>query len=86
VLVATDVAARGIDIDALPYVVNYELPDSAEHYVHRIGRTGRAGRDGVALSLVCDAERRQLADIERLLGRRIPEKPLPRRESRTRPR
>jgi ATP-dependent RNA helicase RhlE len=77
VLVATDIAARGLDIDRLPYVVNYELPDTPEHYVHRIGRTGRAGRVGIALSLVSREERGLLADIERLLGHGIPEKPLP---------
>ena len=77
VLVATDIAARGIDIDRLPHVVNYELPDAPEHYVHRIGRTGRAGRDGLALSLVSSDERKLLAGIERLLGHRIPEAALP---------
>jgi hypothetical protein len=56
VLVATDIAARGLDIAQLPLVVNYELPHVPEDYVHRIGRTGRAGRDGVALSLVCEDE------------------------------
>ena len=56
VLVATDIAARGLDIAQLPLVVNYELPHVPEDYVHRIGRTGRAGRDGVALSLVSDDE------------------------------
>ncbi len=71
VLVATEVAARGIDIDALPYVVNYDLPRSAEDYVHRIGRTGRAGVDGVAISLVSESELPQLHDIERLMGRPI---------------
>jgi ATP-dependent RNA helicase RhlE len=70
-LVATDIAARGIDIDALPYVVNYELPNVAEDYVHRIGRTGRAGAGGEAISLVCHDERSQLRDIERLIKRDI---------------
>jgi ATP-dependent RNA helicase RhlE len=70
-LVATDIAARGIDIDALPYVVNYELPNVAEDYVHRIGRTGRAGAGGEAISLVCHDERGQLRDIERLIKRDI---------------
>ena len=83
VLVATDIAARGIDIDRLPYVVNFELPDTAEHYVHRIGRTGRAGRTGLALSLVCREERRLLADIERLLGHTVPERSLPEHLPRT---
>jgi ATP-dependent RNA helicase RhlE len=68
VLVATDVAARGIDIEALPFVVNYDLPHNAEDYVHRIGRTGRAGASGEAISLVSEAETRYLRDIEKLLG------------------
>ncbi len=72
ILVATDIAARGIDIDALPHVVNYELPMTAEDYVHRIGRTGRAGADGEAISLVCVDESRLLRDIEQLLRGRIP--------------
>jgi ATP-dependent RNA helicase RhlE len=68
VLVATDVAARGLDIEALPYVVNYDLPHNPEDYVHRIGRTGRAGARGEAISLVSEAETRYLKDIERLIG------------------
>jgi ATP-dependent RNA helicase RhlE len=72
VLVATEVAARGIDIDALPHVINFDLPRSAEDYVHRIGRTGRAGADGIAISLVSDAELPQLREIEQLIGRPIP--------------
>ena len=72
VLVATDIAARGLDIDQLPHVVNYELPQVAEDYVHRIGRTGRAGSEGKALSLVCVDEARLLKDIERLLKRPLP--------------
>ena len=71
VLVATDLAARGLDIDALPHVVNYELPMVAEDYVHRIGRTGRAGVEGEAISLVCVDEAPLLRDIERLLRRPI---------------
>jgi ATP-dependent RNA helicase RhlE len=71
-LVATEVAARGLDIDQLPHVVNFELPHVAEDYVHRIGRTGRAGSEGEAVSLVCVDERGLLSDIERLLGREIP--------------
>jgi ATP-dependent RNA helicase RhlE len=67
ILVATDVAARGIDIDELPYVVNYDLPMVSEDYVHRIGRTGRAGSKGEAISLVCVDEHRLLRDIERLI-------------------
>lgn len=66
VLVATDIAARGLDIDQLPYVVNFELPNVPEDYVHRIGRTGRAGSEGVALSLVDRSEMRLLKQIERL--------------------
>ncbi|MBN1377677.1 MAG: DEAD/DEAH box helicase [Gammaproteobacteria bacterium] len=72
VLVATDIAARGLDINQLPHVVNFELPNVAEDYVHRIGRTGRAGREGGALSLVCIDELGLLKDIERLLKREIP--------------
>jgi ATP-dependent RNA helicase RhlE len=71
VLVATDIAARGLDIDGLPHVVNYELPNVPEDYVHRIGRTARAGKDGHAISLVCVDENKLLADIERLLKRTI---------------
>ncbi|PKO89148.1 MAG: RNA helicase [Betaproteobacteria bacterium HGW-Betaproteobacteria-12] len=70
-LVATDIAARGIDIDALPYVINYELPNMPEDYVHRIGRTGRAGMEGEAISLVCHDERGNLKDIEKLIKRSI---------------
>ncbi|HEY6013571.1 MAG TPA: helicase-related protein, partial [Candidatus Limnocylindrales bacterium] len=72
VLVATEVAARGIDIDALPHVVNFELPMVPEDYVHRIGRTGRAGVDGDAVSLVCVDELKLLREIERVLGHPIP--------------
>ncbi|HEU5337994.1 MAG TPA: helicase-related protein, partial [Sulfuricaulis sp.] len=72
VLVATDIAARGLDIDQLPHVVNYELPNVPEDYVHRIGRTGRAGKEGQAVSLVCVDERDYLRDIERLLKRDVP--------------
>ncbi len=71
VLVATDIAARGIDIDQLPYVVNYDLPNVPEDYVHRIGRTGRAGSTGQAVSLVCVDERGLLHDIERFIKREI---------------
>ncbi|MBK1723002.1 DEAD/DEAH box helicase [Thiocystis violacea] len=70
-LVATDIAARGLDIDRLPHVVNFELPNVPEDYVHRIGRTGRAGSNGTAVSLVSPDERGLLAGIERVLGRRI---------------
>ncbi|WP_374317345.1 DEAD/DEAH box helicase [Aquabacterium sp.] len=72
VLVATDIAARGIDIDQLPHVVNFELPNVPEDYVHRIGRTGRAGAEGEAVSLVCIDEEGFLADIEKLIKRQIP--------------
>jgi ATP-dependent RNA helicase RhlE len=72
VLVATDIAARGIDISELPHVVNYELPNVPEDYVHRIGRTGRAGSEGEASSLVCIDEKKLLHDIERLIKREIP--------------
>ncbi|MGD8678648.1 MAG: ATP-dependent RNA helicase RhlE [Chromatiales bacterium] len=72
VLVATDIAARGLDIDQLPHVVNYELPNVSEDYVHRIGRTGRAGNEGEAMSLVCVDELKLLRDIERLVKREIP--------------
>ena len=71
-LVATDVAARGLDIDQLPLVVNYELPTNAEDYVHRIGRTGRAGASGEAISLVDGEEERRLVEIEKLLKREFP--------------
>ncbi|MEJ5211823.1 MAG: DEAD/DEAH box helicase [Burkholderiales bacterium] len=77
VLVATDIAARGIDIAELPHVVNYELPNVPEDYVHRIGRTGRAGSPGEAVSLVCVDEHRFLADIERLIQRRLPREVIP---------
>ena len=72
VLVATDIAARGLDIDQLPHVVNFELPNVPEDYVHRIGRTGRAGNEGEAVSLVCVDEHKLLKDIERLLKKPIP--------------
>ena len=72
VLVATDIAARGLDINQLPHVVNFELPNVAEDYVHRIGRTGRAGNEGEAMSLVCVDELKLLKDIEKLINRDIP--------------
>lgn len=71
VLVATDIAARGIDIDQLPHVINYELPNVSEDYVHRIGRTGRAGNEGEAISLVCIDEHEYLANIEKLIKKDI---------------
>ncbi len=70
-LVATDVAARGLDISDLPMVINYEIPSAPEDYVHRIGRTGRAGASGVAISLVCEEEEKYLAEIEKLIKRSI---------------
>ena len=73
VLVATDIAARGIDIDQLPHVVNYDLPNVPEDYVHRIGRTGRAGATGEAVSLVCVDELQLLKDIEKLIKRAVPQ-------------
>ena len=76
-LVATEVAARGLDIKELPHVVNYELPNIPEDYVHRIGRTGRAGAGGVAVSLVSSDETGYLRDIERVLRRSIPVLPTP---------
>ncbi|CAM5180732.1 DEAD/DEAH box helicase [Alishewanella longhuensis] len=72
VLVATDIAARGLDIQQLPQVVNFELPNVAEDYVHRIGRTGRAGAAGLAISLVCAEEMKELKGIERLIKQAIP--------------
>ena len=77
VLVATDIAARGIDIDMLPHVVNFELPNVPEDYVHRIGRTGRAGATGEAISLVCLDEEIFLKDIERLIKRSIAREVVP---------
>src|SRR5690606_19020046 len=73
VLVATDIAARGLDIDQLPHVVNYELPNVPEDYVHRIGRTGRAGSAGSAVTLVEPEERKLLVAVERVLGKPIPQ-------------
>ncbi|MFC3800408.1 DEAD/DEAH box helicase [Cohnella sp. GCM10012308] len=73
ILVATDIAARGIDIDELPYVINFNLPNEPETYVHRIGRTGRAGLSGIAISLCEDEELPYLRDIQKLIGKKIPE-------------
>jgi len=78
ILIATDIAARGLDISELPQVVNYELPHVPEDYVHRIGRTGRAGSTGQALSLVATDEKDRLRAIERVLGRKISVLPLDR--------
>jgi ATP-dependent RNA helicase RhlE len=74
ILVATDIAARGLDIDQLPQVVNFDLPNVPEDYVHRIGRTGRAGASGQAVSLVSADEIKQLCDIERLIKQLLPRK------------
>jgi ATP-dependent RNA helicase RhlE len=76
VLVATDIAARGLDIEALPHVVNYDLPHVAEDYVHRIGRTGRAGAEGEAVSLVSHEDRPLMAAIERLMNRPVESRPI----------
>jgi ATP-dependent RNA helicase RhlE len=76
-LIATDIAARGLDIDQLPHVVNYELPHVAEDYVHRIGRTGRAGYHGEAISLVCAEEDKLLRSIERLIQQSVPRMVVP---------
>jgi ATP-dependent RNA helicase RhlE len=72
VLVATDIAARGIDIDELTHVINFELPNIPETYVHRIGRTGRAGNTGIAISFCSREEREELRDIQKLIGKTIP--------------
>jgi ATP-dependent RNA helicase RhlE len=72
VLVATDIAARGLDIPLLPHVINFELPNISEDYVHRIGRTGRAGASGEALSLVSADETTYLRDIEKLIEMKLP--------------
>lgn len=76
-LVATDVAARGLDVDRLTHVINYEVPSAPESYVHRIGRVGRAGREGVAITLAEPREHRMLKSIERLTGQRIEIEPVP---------
>jgi ATP-dependent RNA helicase RhlE len=73
VLVATDIASRGLDIEELPYVINYELPSIPEDYVHRVGRTGRAGRQGEAISLIDIYEKYEMKDIEKLIGQKIPQ-------------
>ena len=76
-LVATDIAARGIDIDELSHVLNYDLPNVPETYVHRIGRTGRAGAEGTALSFCDRNERPFLKDIEKLIRKHIPKAEVP---------
>jgi ATP-dependent RNA helicase RhlE len=77
ILVATDIAARGLDIDQLPHVVNFDLPNVSEDYVHRIGRTGRAGAEGTALSLVCAEEAKLLRGIEKLIGKSVERRIVP---------
>jgi ATP-dependent RNA helicase RhlE len=77
ILVATDIAARGLDIDHLPHVVNYDLPEVPEDYLHRIGRTGRAGRGGQAVSLVSGDDRKLLKGIERMMNRNIHSEAVP---------
>jgi len=77
VLIATDIASRGLDIESLPHVVNYDLPHVSEDYVHRIGRTGRAGESGQAVSLVSGEDRSLLRDIERLIGKKIEQQIIP---------
>ena len=76
-LVATDIAARGLDIPLLPYVINFELPNVAEDYVHRIGRTGRAGAKGISISLVAAEELGYLKDIEKFTQQSIPSGTIP---------
>lgn len=71
VMVATDIAARGIDINELPLVINYDLPDVPETYVHRIGRTGRAGNTGTALTFCSQEERKLVNDIQKLTGKKL---------------
>ena len=81
VLVATDVAARGLDIDGITHVFNYDLPDDPELYVHRIGRTGRAGKTGIAISLITPRERRHLKQIEAFTRHKINQIALPSRRT-----
>ena len=71
-LVATDVASRGIDVKELPHVINYDMPEQPDSYVHRIGRTGRAGASGIAISFCSPEERGLLKDIQRYTGKNIP--------------
>lgn len=78
-IVATDIAARGLDIDHLTHVINYDLPDNVESYIHRIGRTGRAGREGTAISLIQPFDRRKLTQIERQVGQKLYIRSLPSR-------
>ena len=77
VLIATDIASRGIDVTGIELVINFDLPENSEDYVHRIGRTGRAGKSGKAISFACPEQRGDIRDIERLIKTRIPVAPLP---------
>lgn len=83
VLIATDVAARGLDVPSISHVINYDLPDTPEDYVHRIGRTGRAGRTGLALSFVSEEQRHLVHDIEKVVGRKLDETAVPIRRALT---
>jgi ATP-dependent RNA helicase RhlE len=88
ILVATDIAARGLDIESLPFVVNFDLPLNPEDYVHRIGRTGRAGLEGEAISLVGEEDHEKLSAVERLIRKKLPlvDPPaMPRRQKRVAP-
>jgi superfamily II DNA/RNA helicase len=85
VLVATDVAARGLDVPGISHVINFDLPRQAEDYVHRIGRTGRAGREGIAISLAAHFEKRQIRDIERYTAQSIRVGVIPGLEPRSKP-
>jgi ATP-dependent RNA helicase RhlE len=88
ILVATDIAARGLDIDQLPFVVNFDLPSNPEDYIHRIGRTGRAGLEGEAISLIGEDDHEKLAAVERLIKTKLPLVDLPatqRRRDKTTP-
>jgi len=85
-LIATDVAARGIDIDRLDYVVNYDMPDNPDDYVHRIGRTGRGGEQGSAISLVSGQEKGQFASIRKVVKKEIPSSTVQGFEPQQRPR
>jgi ATP-dependent RNA helicase DeaD len=78
-VVATDIAARGIHVDDLSHVINFDLPDNLENYVHRVGRTGRAGKEGVAIALIQGGDRRRLRDIERHVRQRLDIRPIPNR-------
>ena len=78
ILVATDILSRGIDIDNIDLVVNYDVPHDTEDYIHRIGRTARAESDGIAITLVGEKEQRKFAEIERMLNKTVPKEVVPR--------